>query len=64
MDEVPAMKEYIEMFMNPMIIGEGGILEEIGLIPMKNETIARNLEKVENRENLTQTDLRRALAVN
>jgi phosphate transport system substrate-binding protein len=64
MDEVPAMKEYIEMFMNPMIIGEGGILEEIGLIPMKNETIARNLEKVENRENLTQTDLRGALAVN
>jgi phosphate transport system substrate-binding protein len=64
MDKVPAMKEYIEMFMNPMIIGKGGILSEIGLIPMTNETIARNLEKVENRENLTQTDLRRALAIN
>jgi len=64
MDKVPAMKEYIEMFMNPMIIGEGGILEEIGLIPMKNEDIARNLQKVESRENLTDTDLERALALN
>jgi len=64
MEKVPAMKEYIEMFMNPMVIGESGILEEIGLIPMKNEAIARNLQKVENRENLTETDLERALALN
>ncbi len=64
MDKVPAMKEYIDMFMNPMIIGEGGILEEIGLIPMKNEAIARNLEKIENRDRLTLQDLERALAVN
>jgi phosphate transport system substrate-binding protein len=64
LDKVPAMKEYIEMFMNPMVIGEGGILEEIGLIPMKSEEIARNLQKVENRESLTETDLSRALAVN
>lgn len=64
LDKVPAMKEYIEMFMNPMIIGEGGILEDIGLIPMRNEEIARNLQKVENRESLTETDLSRALAAN
>jgi len=64
MEKVPAMQEYIEMFMNPMIIGEGGILEEIGLIPMSNEAIAHNLRKVENRENLTETNLVRALATN
>ncbi len=64
MDKVPAMKEYIDMFMNPMIIGEGGILEEIGLIPMQNEAIAKNLEKVENRDRLTLQDLEQALAIN
>jgi hypothetical protein len=31
---------------------------------MKSEAIARNLQKVENRENLTETDLERALALN
>lgn len=64
MNKVPAMKEYIEMFMNPMIIGEGGLLEEMGLIPMSNETIARNLKKVENRDRLTLADLEQRLAAN
>ena len=32
------MKEYIDMFLNEEIIGEEGLLTEIGLIPM-NETL-------------------------
>lgn len=63
-DQVPAMKEYIDMFMNPMIIGEGGILAEIGLIPMQHEAISRNLKKAENRDRLTLEDLKSALALN
>jgi phosphate transport system substrate-binding protein len=38
-DAVPAMKEYIEMFLDPELIGKDGLLEEIGLIPMSDELI-------------------------
>ena len=38
-EKVPAMKEYIEMFLNTEIIGEDGLLSEIGLIPMNSKLI-------------------------
>jgi len=51
--EVPAMREYIDMFTNPDLIGMDGILTEIGLIPLSDELIANAQDKVENLEKLT-----------
>lgn len=62
MDQLPAMKEYVDMFLNPAIIGEHGLLTEIGLIPMQEEEITRNLQKVENRESLSLDELKSAFA--
>jgi phosphate transport system substrate-binding protein len=42
-EKVPAIKEYIEMFLNIDIIGEDGLLTEIGLIPMSEEEIDQSL---------------------
>jgi phosphate transport system substrate-binding protein len=36
-NKVPAMREYIEMFMSEVLIGSDGLLTEIGLIPMPGE---------------------------
>lgn len=33
-EAVPGVKEYVELFMDDQMIGEGGILTEIGLIPL------------------------------
>lgn len=41
-EKVPAMKEYIDMFLNEEIIGEEGLLTEIGLIPMNETLIEEN----------------------
>lgn len=57
-DEVPALKEYIEMFLNKDLVGEDGLLSEIGLIPMPDNMIAENLQKVSSLQKLTLQDLR------
>ena len=62
LDKIPAMKEYITMFLSPMIIGYDGILTEIGLIPMNEEAISRNLQNVEKQKRLTSKDLEIVLA--
>ena len=64
LEKIPAMKEYITMFLSPMIIGEDGILTDIGLIPMKHEAISRNLQNVEKQKRLTSDDLEMVLASN
>jgi len=64
LDKIPAMKEYITMFLSPMIIGFDGILTEIGLIPMKEDAISRNLQNVEQQKRLTSKDLEIVLASN
>jgi len=51
-EKVPAIKEYVEMFLNAEIIGEEGLLTEIGLIPMNEEMIMSNLEKVSSKNKL------------
>lgn len=51
--EIPAMREYIDMFTNPDLIGMDGILTEIGLIPLSDELIANAQDKVEDLEKLT-----------
>jgi len=40
--DVPAMKEYTEMFLNIDLVGEDGLLAEIGLIPLTNEEIEQS----------------------
>jgi phosphate transport system substrate-binding protein len=62
-EKVPAMKEYIEMFMNIDIIGEEGLLTEIGLIPMSEEEIAKSLDDAMGQKVIDQEDLERALQV-
>jgi phosphate transport system substrate-binding protein len=64
LEQVPAMKEYISMFLSPMIIGEDGILSEIGLIPMNHEAISRSLQKAEQQKRLTLDDLEMIIAAN
>jgi phosphate transport system substrate-binding protein len=44
-NEVRAMSEYVDMFLNVDLIGEEGLLTEIGLIPMSDELIKLNREK-------------------
>jgi phosphate transport system substrate-binding protein len=33
-DQVPAIKEYVNLFMSEKMIGKDGILADIGLIPL------------------------------
>lgn len=47
-DQVPGMREYVEMFLNSDLIGEEGILTEIGLIPLGEELLAQVQQHVEN----------------
>lgn len=56
-DEVPAMKEYAEMFINPDLIGEDGLLTEIGLIPLSEEAIEESLQRLENLTPVRSEDL-------
>lgn len=47
LEKVPAMREYIDMFLNEDIIGEDGLLMEIGLIPMSELLIEANIALAE-----------------
>lgn len=60
--DVPAMREYIDMFMSPELIGRDGLLTEIGLIPMHAEQIALYRKRAEEQEVLEIQRLERALA--
>lgn len=55
--EVPAMKKYISMFMDENMIGEDGILGEIGLIPLPNEVRKNMRTSVESKKQLTLEEL-------
>ena len=45
-ETVPAIKEYVEMFLNEELVGHDGLLEEIGLIPMQEEMLETNKIKI------------------
>lgn len=59
--EVPAITEYVKMFLNPDIIGEDGLLTEMGLIPMSNELITENQERLKNLNKVNLDELKLAL---
>lgn len=56
--DVPAMKEYVNMFTDDMMIGEDGILTEIGLIPLPKAQREAIKTRVSKRQNLTLEDLK------
>ncbi len=55
--KVPAMGEYVKMFMSEQMIGVDGILGEIGLIPLPATTRKNIQNSVKNRTKLTLADL-------
>lgn len=42
MSDIPSIKEYVQMFMRNDIAGSGGLLSEIGLIPLNEQQLASN----------------------
>lgn len=58
---VPAIAEYVKMFLNPDIIGTDGLLTEMGLIPMSDELIAQNQLRLDNLQNVRLDELELAL---
>jgi phosphate transport system substrate-binding protein len=40
--DVPAIREYVEMFLNVDLVGEEGLLTEIGLIPLPEEAVEKS----------------------
>jgi len=56
-EDTPAITEYVQMFLSEDLIGEDGLLSEIGLIPMSEESILKNQQKAENRTPLTLKEL-------
>ncbi len=55
--EVPAMKDYASLFMSEKMIGDDGILTEIGLIPSAKDAREKARNIVENRVKLTADQL-------
>lgn len=55
--DVPAMKEYFDMFLDHELIGDDGLLSEIGLIPMSDELIDENKVKASELKKLTIEEL-------
>jgi phosphate transport system substrate-binding protein len=60
--QVPAMREYIDLFLSSEMIGQEGLLTEIGLIPMHEDQIAVHRKRAEIREVLDVDMLEKALA--
>lgn len=58
-DNVPAIKEFIEMFLNEELIGEDGLLMDIGLIPMSEPLIEKYQGRAETLTTLTLSDLKK-----
>jgi len=55
--KVPAMKDYVNMFMSEDMIGRDGILGEIGLIPLPDATRTSVRESVAKRTKITLAEL-------
>ena len=58
-DKVPAIKDYVSLFMSDKMIGTDGILTEIGLIPLPEATRKAIHASVADRKALTAADLKK-----
>ena len=56
--EVPALKEYANLFMSEKMIGKDGILSELGLIPLSDDVRSAARTKVMNNEKITAASLK------
>ncbi|MGM0912883.1 MAG: substrate-binding domain-containing protein [Pseudomonadota bacterium] len=56
-EEVPPLYDYVDMFASETMIGEGGYLADIGLIPLPEAEREQAREKVANRAKLQVSDL-------
>lgn len=56
--DVPAVKEYVKLFMSEKMIGERGYLTDIGLIPLPKKEREENRRSVEKRTKLKLGDLK------
>lgn len=56
-DAVPAMAEYVNLFMSEMMIGDRGVLKRIGLIPLDDELRQQVRASVTERDKLELSDL-------
>lgn len=56
-NKIPALKDYITMFMSENMIGDNGILKEIGLIPLPKDRRNKIRNSVLKRKKLTLNDL-------
>ena len=55
--QVPGVKEYVEMFMSEKMIGPGGLLQRIGLIPLPDSVRSKMQEKVTSFTPMTKSQL-------
>ncbi|RXJ97132.1 phosphate-binding protein [Arcobacter sp. AHV-9/2010] len=55
---VPSLKEYTKLFMSEKMIGEDGILSELGLIPLADDVRTKARDKVLNSTKLTAKELK------
>ena len=56
--DVPAINEYVEMFLSEDMIGEEGLLSEIGLIPLSDEMIEKSQSDAAELRRLTLDELK------
>jgi phosphate transport system substrate-binding protein len=56
--EVPALKDYSNLFMSEKMIGKDGILTELGLIPLSDDVRSAARTKVMNNEKVTAESLK------
>ncbi|SEK89499.1 substrate-binding domain-containing protein [Halomonas daqiaonensis] len=57
-DAVPPLYDYVDMFVSETMIGEGGYLRDLGLIPLPEAEREQTREKVANRAQLEVDDLK------
>ena len=58
LEQVPAIKEYVNLFMSEKMIGKDGILTEIGLIPLTDKVRDEARKKAMNFETISASDLK------
>ncbi|MDN5871508.1 MAG: PstS family phosphate ABC transporter substrate-binding protein [Nitrococcus sp.] len=56
--KLPGVEEYVALFMSPRMIGQRGLLTDLGLIPLPAEKLAQVRERVLSYEPLTMSDVK------
>jgi len=55
--DVTSMEDYVSLFMSEQMIGEGGLLADLGLIPLPEDQLEAAQDSVEDRKKLKMSDL-------